>query len=79
MFIRDRRTTAQVRVGELSLVDHNIVDLAALKAADLIKQNAMRARIFLSGDINKAITVKGLAVTKGARAAIEKAGGTIEA
>tara|TARA_B110000444_G_C18665100_1_gene512599 strand:- start:404 stop:853 length:450 start_codon:yes stop_codon:yes gene_type:complete len=76
---RISRTTAQVRVGELSLVDHNIVDLAALKAADLIKQNAMRARIFLSGDINKAITVKGLAVTKGARAAIEKAGGSIEA
>lgn len=76
---RIARTTAQVRLGELSLVEADVIDLAALKAADLIKQNATRARVFLSGEISKAVTVKGLAVTKGAREDIEKAGGSIEA
>jgi large subunit ribosomal protein L15 len=76
---RISRTTAQVRLGELSLVEADVIDLAALKAADLVKQNATRARVFLSGEISKAVTVKGLAVTKGAREAIEKAGGSIEA
>ena len=72
------RTTAQVRLGELSAVDGDVVDLAALKNADLVKDDILRARIFLSGSVDKALTVKGLAVTKGARAAIEKAGGKIE-
>jgi len=76
---RISRTTAQVRLGELSLVEAEVIDLAALKAADLVKQNATRARVFLSGEISKAVTVKGLAVTKGAREAIEKGGGSIEA
>jgi len=76
---RVARTTAQVRVGELSRVDAEVIDLAALKAADLVKDNVLRARVFLSGELTKAVTVKGLAVTKGAREAIEKAGGKIEA
>ena len=54
------------------------MDLEALKAADLVKQNVTRARVFLSGELGKALTVKGLAVTKGAREAIEKAGGKVE-
>ena len=72
------RTTAQIRLGELSTVEADVVDLAALKDADLVKDDVQRARIFLSGELNKAVTVKGLAVTKGARQAIEKAGGKIE-
>lgn len=72
------RTTAQVRVGELNSVDAEIIDLAALKAADLVKDDVARARLFLSGELNKPVTVKGLAVTKGAREAIEKAGGKVE-
>ena len=72
------RTTAQIRLGELSAVEAEVIDLAALKDADLVKDDVLRARIFLSGDLNKAVTVKGLAVTKGAREAIEKAGGKIE-
>ena len=75
---RVARTTAQVRLGELNAVDAEIVDLAALKAADLVKENITRARVFLSGELGKAITVKGLAVTKGAREAIEQAGGKVE-
>ena len=75
---RIARTTAQVRVGELNAVEGDVADLDALKGADLVKQNVTRARVFLSGELNKAVTVKGLAVTKGAREAIEKAGGKVE-
>lgn len=76
---RISRTTAQVRLGELNRVEGDVVDLAALKAADLIKEDVLRARVFLSGTIEKAVNVKGLAVTKGAREAIEAAGGSVEA
>ena len=75
---RISRTTAQVRLGELNGVDAEVVDLEALKAADLVKDNVTRARIFLSGELGKAVTVKGIAVTKGAREAIEQAGGKVE-
>ena len=75
---RVSRTTAQVRLAELNAVNGEVVDLAALKAADLINDNITRARIFLSGELGKAVTVKGLAVTRGAREAIEKAGGKVE-
>ena len=75
---RMARTTAQVRLGELAVVNADVIDLEALKAADLVKDNVTRARVFLSGELDKAVTVKGLAVTKGAREAIEKAGGKIE-
>jgi large subunit ribosomal protein L15 len=75
---RIARTTAQVRLGELSLVEGDVVDLDALKAADLVKQDVLRARVFLSGELSKSVTVKGLAVTKGAREAIEQAGGKVE-
>ncbi len=72
------RTTAQIRVGELNAVEADVVDLAALKATDLVKQDVTRARVFLSGELTKAVTVKGLKVTKGAREAIEQAGGKVE-
>ncbi len=75
---RMARTTAQIRVAELALVDGDVVDLEALKAADLVKESVTRARVFLSGELSKAVTVKGLAVSKGAREAIEKAGGKVE-
>lgn len=70
--------TAQIRTSELNAVADDVIDLSALKRADLIGANIERAKIFLSGDVTKAVTVKGLAVTKGAREAIEKAGGKIE-
>ena len=75
---RIARTSAQIRLGELNAVTADVVDLQALKDADLVKDNAMRARVFLSGELTKAVTVKGMAVTKGAREAIEKAGGKVE-
>ncbi len=71
--------TAEVRLGELAKVDGDRVDLDALKAANLVRRDVQRARIMLSGGIERAVTVKGLHVTRGARAAIEAAGGRIEA
>ena len=73
--------TAEVRTSELAAVVANggdVVDLDALKAANLVRKNILRARIFLSGPVAAALTVRGVAVTKGARAAIEGAGGTVE-
>ena len=73
--------TAEVRTSELAAVVANgneVVDLASLKAANVVRKNVARARIFLSGPVVSAVTVRGVAVTKGARAAIEKAGGTVE-
>ncbi len=75
---RISRTTAQVRLSELNAVAGDVVDLEALKEADLIRQDVLRARVFLSGELGRAVTVKGLAVTKGAREAIEQAGGKVE-
>lgn len=75
---RISRTTAQVRLSELNAIEGDVVDLAALKSADLVKENVIRARVFLSGELKKAVSVKGLSVTKGAREAIEQAGGKIE-
>lgn len=75
---RISRTTAQVRLGELNAVAGDVVDLAALKDADIIRDDVLRARVFLSGELKKAVTVKGIVVTKGARAAIEQAGGKVE-
>ena len=72
------RTTAQIRLGELNTIDADVVDLEALKKADLIKDNVTRARVFLSGELNKAVTLRGLSVTKGAREAIENSGGKVE-
>ena len=73
------RTTAEVRLHELNLVEGDTIDIAALKSADLIKDDVMRVRVFLSGEITRAVTVSGVTVTKGARAAIEAAGGSVEA
>lgn len=75
---RKARFSAEIRLHELAKVEADVIDLAALKAADLIGGGIQRAKVVLSGDLVKAVTIKGLAVTKGARAAIEAAGGKIE-
>ena len=72
------RVTAEVRLAELNSVEADVIDLDALKQADVISISMKRAKIFLSGELKKAVTIRGLAVTKGARAAIEAAGGKIE-
>ena len=70
--------TAEVRLAELNKVEGEVVDLAALKAANIIRGDMTRAKIVLQGELNRALTVRGLLITKGARAAVEKAGGKIE-
>lgn len=75
---RISRVTAQIRTSELNAVNEDVIDLGALKRADLIGTHIERAKIFLSGDVKKAVTIKGLGVTKGAQQAIEQAGGRIE-
>lgn len=69
---------AEVRLHELNLVKGDVVDIHALKDAGLITRNVISVKIMLSGEITRKITVRGLGVTKGARAAIEAAGGNIE-
>jgi len=72
------RVTAQIRTAELNKFDDEVIDLDALKRADLVQENILRAKVFLSGEVAKAVKIKGLAVTKGAKAAIEAAGGSVE-
>ena len=74
-----KRSRAEVRLHELAKVDAAVVDLEALLKAGVVPPGTERAKVVLSGEIKKAVTLKGVAATKGARAAIEAAGGTIEA
>lgn len=72
------RSTAEVRLSELAKVGADVIDLDALKAANLVRGNMTRAKVVLSGVISKPVTLKGVLVTQGARAAIEAAGGKVE-
>lgn len=69
---------AEIRLSELSKVSGDVVDLLALKEANVIGNNIKFAKIISSGEVSKAYTIKGLGVTKGAKEAIEAAGGKIE-
>ena len=73
-----KATRAEVRLDELAKVEAAVIDLAALKAAN-VPMHTEVAKVVLSGEIKKAVTLKGVGVTKGAKAAIEAAGGRIEA
>jgi large subunit ribosomal protein L15 len=70
--------TAEVRLGELAKVEGELVDLDSLKKAGLVAKSMKRAKIFASGEITRAVNVKGVSVTKGAKTAIEAAGGSVE-
>jgi large subunit ribosomal protein L15 len=74
-----KRSRAEVRLHELAKVDASVVDLAALLKAGVVPPGTERAKVVLSGEINKAVTLKGVSASKGARAAIEAVGGKIEA
>jgi large subunit ribosomal protein L15 len=76
---RSKMFTAEVRLDELNKVDGTVVDIEALKKANVIPTFADHAKVVLSGEIKKAFTLKGIGATKGAKEAIEKAGGTVEA
>lgn len=75
---RKAKYRAEIRLSELAKVDAEVVDLDSLKNADIISGQIKYAKVIASGEITKAVTVKGIAATKGAKAAIEAAGGKVE-
>jgi large subunit ribosomal protein L15 len=72
------RFNGELRLDRLARVEGDVVDLETLRAAGLVGKRVTRLKIFAAGKLDKAVTVKGIAVTKGARAAIEAAGGRVE-
>lgn len=75
---RIQRVTSEVRLHELNAVDGDVVDLKSLRAAGLITSNIKRVRVVQSGAIDRAFTIRGVKLTKGALAAIQAAGGKVE-
>jgi large subunit ribosomal protein L15 len=75
---RKARYQSEVRLHELAKIEAAVIDLSALKDAHIVGHEIQRAKVIVSGELNKAVTVKGLAVTAGARKAIEAAGGKVE-
>jgi len=65
-------------LGELAKVAGDLIDMAALKASGVLKKDTKFAKVVLSGTISRAVTLKGIPATKGAKAAIEAAGGKVE-
>jgi large subunit ribosomal protein L15 len=70
--------TAEIRLSELNLIEGDVADMEALLKARLINNNISRAKVIVSGELKKAITLKGICATKGAAAAIVAAGGKVE-
>jgi len=75
---RMAKYSAELRLHELELPAADVIDLDVLKKANLVPAFTTKVKVIKSGEIKKAVKLKGLAVTKGARAEIEKAGGSIE-
>jgi large subunit ribosomal protein L15 len=73
-----KATRAEVRLHELAGMEAGVIDLAALKKAGIVSAAADRAKVVLSGELKKAVILKGIGATKGARAAITAAGGRLE-
>ena len=72
------KLTAEVRLHELLLTDAAVVDINALKEANVVPEFTQKVKVILSGEIDQAVKTRGLTFTKGARKAVEAAGGTIE-
>lgn len=70
--------TAEVRLQELGKLEEAVIDLAALKKANIVPAQAEQAKVYLSGTLEKAVTLRGIRLTKGAREAVTRAGGKIE-
>lgn len=75
---RQAQYSAEIRLNELANVEADVIDLDALKNANLVRRDAKQAKVILSGELSKAVTIQGLKVTKGAREAITAAGGKVE-
>jgi large subunit ribosomal protein L15 len=72
-----RNDTAQVRLSDLEKMPVDVIDLLALKQAGVVAAGALTAKVILAGEIKRAVKLQGLQLTKGARAAVEAAGGSI--
>ena len=72
-----KKFNAKIRTSELGKLESNIVDISSLKAANLISEITLNAKIFLSGDVKKKFTIQGISMTEGAKKAIEAAGGKV--
>ncbi len=75
---RMAKYSAELRLHELAIPTAEVIDVAVLKELDLVPARATKVKVIKSGELDKAVKLKGIAVTKGAREAIEKAGGSIE-
>ena len=75
---RMSKNTAELRLHELAIPTDEVIDMDCLKKLHLVPANVSKVKIIKSGELDKAVKIKGLAVTKGARAAIEAAGGSVE-
>ncbi|WP_295576940.1 50S ribosomal protein L15 [uncultured Lamprocystis sp.] len=75
---RTAQSREEIRLSEIKHIDGDIVDLEALRKAGLINRATLVAKIIASGEVDRALTIRGVGVTKGARAAIEAAGGKVE-
>ena len=76
---RSAKHSAEVRLNELANIEADVIDIAALIAADVVPAITKQAKVFASGELSKAVNLKGIQVTPGARKVIEAAGGKIEA
>jgi large subunit ribosomal protein L15 len=72
-----KNDTARVRTSELLLIDAPVIDILTLKAANIVPGTVKSVKVYLSGDLTRAVSVQGLLLSKGARAALEAAGGKI--
>ena len=72
------RYNAEVRLYHIAALDADVIDLELLKSVGIVKHDAKKVKVINTGEVGRAVTLKGLKVTKGAQAAIEAAGGKVE-
>lgn len=72
------KITAEIRLGDIAKLEVDTINLETLRAHNLINSSIERAKVFLSGEINRAVTLVGIRATKGVKSAIEAAGGKVE-
>ena len=75
---RTARYNAEVRLYHIAAMNSDVIDMETLKSAGVISHDARKVKIINTGELDRAVTVKGLAVTRGAQAVIEAAGGKVE-
>ena len=75
---KSARYNAEVRLYHIAAMKDDVIDMETLKKAGIVKHDAKKVKVINTGEVGRAVTLKGLAVTKGAQAAIEAAGGKVE-